>query len=361
MEQEIHRIWLLVSELSEQLNQNNRVAADLQAQIHTLKEQADATSKSTKLSRYNTDISNELFHSELERSTVAQIIENQGLLQENRQLTALMTEYEQTLETIMTKFRHYTAPAIEKEVALRRHYEGILAASEDQQSTQTYNLHALSQSLQQLQVLLQMALKNEQGVGLDSLDEISSLQANSLEIEPASATAMDTTSNELPEEGVNWAVEREVEIARLEKENEELRRQLGILEGPDDKESEREMSPFSSQRHSRASSTPFGSGFTTSSIQNSQPSSLGPNPFSPAYPGAQGYNPPPSFQQERKFNPPPRGGPIGPPPPQIAPRNKFPESNLGGRQQPAFPNFFRGAPPARGDRLDLAGGQPPLL
>lgn len=37
MEQEIHRIWILVSELSDQLAQNNRVAADLHQQIQTLK------------------------------------------------------------------------------------------------------------------------------------------------------------------------------------------------------------------------------------------------------------------------------------------------------------------------------------
>lgn len=37
MEQEIHRIWILVSELSEQLAQNNRVAADIRNQIQNLK------------------------------------------------------------------------------------------------------------------------------------------------------------------------------------------------------------------------------------------------------------------------------------------------------------------------------------
>lgn len=37
MEQEIHRIWILVSELSDQLAQNNRIAAELHAQIQTLK------------------------------------------------------------------------------------------------------------------------------------------------------------------------------------------------------------------------------------------------------------------------------------------------------------------------------------
>jgi hypothetical protein len=49
----------------------------------------------------------EFFDSEIERTTVASIIENQGLLQENKQLNALMTDYEQTLETVMTKFRQH--------------------------------------------------------------------------------------------------------------------------------------------------------------------------------------------------------------------------------------------------------------
>jgi len=37
MEQEIQRIWILVSELSEQLVQNNRVATELRTQIQSLK------------------------------------------------------------------------------------------------------------------------------------------------------------------------------------------------------------------------------------------------------------------------------------------------------------------------------------
>lgn len=49
----------------------------------------------------------EFFDSDVERTTVASIMENQGLLQENKQLNALMTEYEQTLETVMTKFRQH--------------------------------------------------------------------------------------------------------------------------------------------------------------------------------------------------------------------------------------------------------------
>jgi hypothetical protein len=49
----------------------------------------------------------ELFDSDLERSTVAVILENQALLQENKQSTSLMTDYEHTVETVMTKFRQH--------------------------------------------------------------------------------------------------------------------------------------------------------------------------------------------------------------------------------------------------------------
>lgn len=36
MEQEVHRIWMLVLELSEQIAQNNRVAGELRGQITTI-------------------------------------------------------------------------------------------------------------------------------------------------------------------------------------------------------------------------------------------------------------------------------------------------------------------------------------
>jgi hypothetical protein len=143
MEQEIHRIWILVSELSDQLAQNNRVAAELHAQIQTLKacisswpsaffSSVDLAMIGTSRCSFKDHCSSpiqyepehrsvhgllgreahpslfaELFDSELERSTVGLIIENQGFLQENKQLTSLMTDYEQTLRTVMSKFQQY--------------------------------------------------------------------------------------------------------------------------------------------------------------------------------------------------------------------------------------------------------------
>ena len=49
----------------------------------------------------------ESFESELERMNAHIIIENQTLLHENKQLSALLKEYEGTMETIMSKFRNH--------------------------------------------------------------------------------------------------------------------------------------------------------------------------------------------------------------------------------------------------------------
>ena len=51
------------------------------------------------------NLSLETFESELERQNAQIIIENPSLLHENRQLTGLLREYEQSMETIMDKFR----------------------------------------------------------------------------------------------------------------------------------------------------------------------------------------------------------------------------------------------------------------
>jgi hypothetical protein len=143
MEQEMHRIWILVLELSDQLAQNKRVSTELHKQIQTLKACISSwpsaffskidpaiigTSRCSFKDHHSSPIQYEpeyrsvdgslgrethpslfaeLFDSELERSTVGLIIENQGLQQENKQLTSLMTDYEQTLRTVMSKFEQY--------------------------------------------------------------------------------------------------------------------------------------------------------------------------------------------------------------------------------------------------------------
>ena len=49
----------------------------------------------------------EFFDSELERTNAQIVIENQLLVQENKQLSVLLKEYEQTMETVMSKFRNH--------------------------------------------------------------------------------------------------------------------------------------------------------------------------------------------------------------------------------------------------------------
>ena len=49
----------------------------------------------------------EFFESELERTNAQAIIENQTLVHENKQLSMLLKEYEQTMETVMSKFRNH--------------------------------------------------------------------------------------------------------------------------------------------------------------------------------------------------------------------------------------------------------------
>jgi hypothetical protein len=50
----------------------------------------------------------ESLESELERTNAQIIIENHALQQENKQLSLLLKEYEQTMDTIMMKFRSHT-------------------------------------------------------------------------------------------------------------------------------------------------------------------------------------------------------------------------------------------------------------
>lgn len=48
----------------------------------------------------------EVYDSELERMNVAMIADNHALQRDNKQLNALIKEYEQTLETVMSAFRN---------------------------------------------------------------------------------------------------------------------------------------------------------------------------------------------------------------------------------------------------------------
>jgi regulator of replication initiation timing len=174
------------------------------------------------------------------------IIENQSLQHENKQLNSLLKEYEQTLETVMSKFRNQAVPLIpirscnyflitsefslhqhaaqQHELTLTRHYEGLLLARETNELNQELQSSTqISMSATRLSQLLRRTLRSVGG-------EVTSDEPQTPEstLEEAGAGGYTGTS-----EGEDWALERESEISRLEKENEELRKLLGIAEALD--------------------------------------------------------------------------------------------------------------------------------
>lgn len=162
------------------------------------------------------------------------------------------------METIMTKFRtHAVRPSLlnmsrsaknsiiqlaaqQHELTLTRHYEALLAARESQQITSDLTSNSnMSHSLQRLCHYLRGLLKTMAGENTDSYQNSEPdydgppFDASDLEELTTLLEKLDTLvdeSNPGASGRQDWAIERESEISRLEKENEELRRVLGIDE-----------------------------------------------------------------------------------------------------------------------------------
>lgn len=114
--------------------------------------------------------------------------------------------------------------AQQHELTLTRHYEGLILACDSQ--NQFNDLATETQtavSLQRLAQSLRALYRSMTGEDPNSADE------NSEDTEVDIQSFIDTLSeNAPPNFHDDWALERESEVARLEKENEELRRMLGI-------------------------------------------------------------------------------------------------------------------------------------
>ncbi|KAJ7897298.1 hypothetical protein B0H14DRAFT_400135 [Mycena olivaceomarginata] len=233
MENELVRIWQIVHELSEQLAQNQKTTAALQTQAASLKNQATHTGTGFVLRRFNTDIANETFESELERMNAQIVIENQTLLHENKQLSKLLKEYEGTLETVMAKFRNHALATQQHELNLTRHYEALLLTHETQNlSMDLASGTDLARSLQRVSQLLRGMLRSMAGEDTYLNPET---ESPSNFVDPADLEALLSALDEPGQPGYagtegreDWALERECEITRLEQENAELRRLLGI-------------------------------------------------------------------------------------------------------------------------------------
>ncbi|KAI0308067.1 hypothetical protein B0F90DRAFT_115564 [Multifurca ochricompacta] len=148
------RAWQIINEISDQLAHNQKFTNSLLSQAETLKAEADNSNSDFTLRRFNVDISKETLESELERANAQIIIENHSLQQENRQLSLLLKEYEQTMETIMAKFRSHAVAAQQHQVTLSEYYDSLITREPslpaEQTTTMTLNLslHRLSHMLQ---------------------------------------------------------------------------------------------------------------------------------------------------------------------------------------------------------------------
>lgn len=242
MDSDLLRVWQLIHELSDQLALNQKITSALQSQAGSLKTQAANSGSGFALRRFNTDISKETFESELERMNAQIIIENQTLLRENKQLSQLLKEYEGTLETIMSKFRNHSLAAQQHELTLTRHYEAILHSRDSHSlSSDLTSSTNMAQSLQRLSHYLRALIRSMAGENPDSSDPTLDINldpdydgagvVNLSELEELIETLDEKAGGYSSQEGrQEWALEREYEIARLEKENESLRRLLGIDE-----------------------------------------------------------------------------------------------------------------------------------
>ncbi|CAA7268068.1 unnamed protein product [Cyclocybe aegerita] len=309
MESELLIVWQVVNELSEQLAHNQKLANSLQSQAGLLKEQATQATAGFALRRVNADISKETFESELERLNAQIIIENQTLLHENKQLSLLLKEHEATMDTIMSKFRNHALAAQQHELTLTRHYETLLSSRENQNHsldlTTNPNMYL---SLQRLAHYLRGLLKTMAGEDADTHQNVDPDFDGSgfggIDLEELS-NLLDTLEEKRAggygslEGRQDWALERECEIARLEKENKELRRMLGI----DEKTMAEKGITLDAER--------IESGRYSAFLSNSSRRSHIPEQFSarPSYWDNSGQPPTPSLQRPMDLQPGMRVGP----------------------------------------------------
>ncbi|EPQ51015.1 hypothetical protein GLOTRDRAFT_112528 [Gloeophyllum trabeum ATCC 11539] len=231
-DQEMLRLWGLISELSDQLAQNRDTAMQLHAQLGNVKTQAVNSQTGFVLRRFNMDKSKEAYEAELERMNAAMAADNQALAYDNKQLNSLIKEYEQTLDSVMSTFRNRANEVQEHELALIKEYEAQLIARETEDLERELAAStAFSEALSRISNLLRLVTRQMNGEDPALMppdyerDRITGgeLHHPTLDGEP------DEEPASLEQAVADWALDRETELARLEKENEELRRLAGLL------------------------------------------------------------------------------------------------------------------------------------
>ncbi|KAJ7459736.1 hypothetical protein FB451DRAFT_1141531 [Mycena latifolia] len=231
------KLWSLITELSDQLNQNRDVSAGIYQQAGGIKTQAVHAQTGFVLRRFNLDKPKDLYDAELERMNQAMALENVALQHDNKQLNALIREYEQTLETLMNTFRNRAKDVQERELALAREYESqLLARQEECDSHDLGSSTTVYESLSRISHVLRQLLRAQGGEPPEpEVDPTAAPPPKPLPVEdrePWTSLAAREPWTAPTVTGADHALEREIELARLEKENEELRRMLGVAPHP---------------------------------------------------------------------------------------------------------------------------------
>ncbi|WFD20691.1 hypothetical protein MCAP1_002942 [Malassezia caprae] len=189
-------LWSLVLDLSAQVTANQQIFESLKKQLEDLQGQAIHAKTGYALRRFNVDLSQEAFLTQLERLNVQLANENTLLSHESKQLGTLLRECESTLETVMGKFRAFSHAAQQHGLDLSAYYESRLEAqtrkadaASERENYSMYNMH------HRLGDLVRGALQS-----FDGEDELSS----------------------------NDALEHATELEHLRHENEMLRLLLGM-------------------------------------------------------------------------------------------------------------------------------------
>ncbi|KAH0832005.1 hypothetical protein J3R83DRAFT_12909 [Lanmaoa asiatica] len=218
-ESELVQLLNTIQELSEQLAQNRSLSITLHTSAGAVKTQAAHSQTGFVLRRLTVAV--DVYDVELERMNASLAAENQDLLHDNKQLGALIKEYEQTLESVMGAFRTRARDVQEHELALIREYEARLLAKESENLLRVLSsTTAESISLGRISATLRSLLRVLNGEDVPS---------------PSSTSPRPETNNPpsddfdfRPREDDDWALERECELSRLERENAVLRRLLGL-------------------------------------------------------------------------------------------------------------------------------------
>ncbi|KAJ1021626.1 hypothetical protein NDA16_003763 [Ustilago loliicola] len=169
---DMQSLWSLIEDLTNQLQANRQLCESLQQQADQLRGQAIHSGTGFALRRFNTDLSKEKFESELEALNAHLVKENLSLSHENKQQAVLLREYENTLETVMAKFRSFSHSTQQHTLQLTQHYESLLAQTTHNAAEQTLAAEtAFSGTLTHLGGLVRRAMQSLDGEVSDDEDQ----------------------------------------------------------------------------------------------------------------------------------------------------------------------------------------------